>query len=698
MSLTTKVRTVGRGKVALALAGLAAAAVALTGCGGSSSSGASSSKSASAPASHAASVGNPPPEWAANADAWPAHNYDLSNARATTQTPINSKTVSNLKVKWRFALKGASVFGVYSSTPIVLNGTVYLQDLNSNVYALDRSTGKLKWRHVFNKPSEGPNGVAYGYGRIYGATATSAFALNAQNGKLVWSRKLTRNGNEGIDMTPQLYDNTVLISTVPGNASSFYAGNGDGIVWALDAASGKPNWKFNTIKDGARLFGNPKVNSGGGLWYPPAVDSKGRVFLSIANPGPLYGTPKFPDGSSRPGRNLYTDSIVALNGQTGKLIWFQQAIAHDTRDYDLMIPAITATLPINGVQTEVVLVAGKMGKAYAYRADNGKRLWTRPVGRHLHDTGPLPRKPEDIFPGDLGGVETPMAFAANRLFVPWADLHAVASATGQKGGFNFRKGRGGLAAIDAATGKIVWQHKLQSMDFGAATVANDVVFTSDYAGTIYAYDTQSGKTLWTKKAPAGINSFPAIDGDTLLTAASTTGFDKKPQFQLIAYSLNAPAGGAKTQVPPASKPSPSVSAPSSAKRTTVQVKGGEFFFRLSTKSAKKPGKVTFVFENIGHVLHDFKINGKKTPLIQPGKTAKLVVTFKKKGKYRYLCTVPGHAEAGMKGVFTVGTAKAPAAPKPPPPPQPQPNPIPQNNGGDHDSDNNGGPSDGDGGV
>jgi uncharacterized cupredoxin-like copper-binding protein len=87
--------------------------------------------------------------------------------------------------------------------------------------------------------------------------------------------------------------------------------------------------------------------------------------------------------------------------------------------------------------------------------------------------------------------------------------------------------------------------------------------------------------------------------------------------------------------------------------TTAQVKGGEFFFRLSTKSISKPGKVTFVFKNIGHVLHDFKINGKKTPLTSPGKTARLVVTFKKKGKFPYLCTVPGHAAAGMKGVFTV---------------------------------------------
>ena len=91
----------------------------------------------------------------------------------------------------------------------------------------------------------------------------------------------------------------------------------------------------------------------------------------------------------------------------------------------------------------------------------------------------------------------------------------------------------------------------------------------------------------------------------------------------------------------------------SATATTVQVKGGEFFFRLSTRSIAKPGRVTFVFKNVGHVAHDFKINGKVTPLLQPGKTAKLVVTFKKKAKYRYLCTVPGHAAAGMKGIVTV---------------------------------------------
>jgi glucose dehydrogenase len=291
-----------------------------------------------------------------------------------------------------------------------------------------------------------------------------------------------------------------------------------------------------------QTWGNPKINSGGGLWYPPAVDSQGRVFISVANPAPLYGTKRFPNGSSRPGPDLYTSSIVALDGRTGKRLWFRQTVRHDVRDYDLQIPAILTSAGIGGIPTEIVLVAGKMGKVFAYRAADGKPLWTRSVGKHQNDTGPLPRKLVTVFPGDLGGVETPMALASGRLFVPWVDFPVHARAQGLPGGLagslkNFRVGRGGFTAFDAASGRRLWERKLPSMDFGAATVANDVVFTSTYAGRIYAFDTQTGKTLWTKAAPAGINSFPAVDGDTLLVGAGTTGFHKKPKFQLIAYSL-----------------------------------------------------------------------------------------------------------------------------------------------------------------
>jgi glucose dehydrogenase len=129
MSFANKIRTGRRGALVLTVLGALGVTVVLAGCGSSSSkSGTSSSK-----ASHAAAVGQPPPESAANADAWPAHNHDLSNTRATTQTPTNSKTVSKLKVKWTFKFPYIGQFGAYTSNPIVLNGVVYIEDPDSNV-------------------------------------------------------------------------------------------------------------------------------------------------------------------------------------------------------------------------------------------------------------------------------------------------------------------------------------------------------------------------------------------------------------------------------------------------------------------------------------------------------------------------------------------------------------------------------------
>jgi len=163
------------------------------------------------------------------------------------------------------------------------------------------------------------------------------------------------------------------------------------------------------------------------------------------------------------------------------------------------------------------------------------------------------------------------------------------------------------------------------------------VFTSTYDGTIYAFDTKTGKTAWTKKAPAGINSFPAIDRDTLLIGAGAPGFSKHPDFGLVAYRLGSGSGATS----------------GGSKNATVQVQGGEYFFKLSAKSLARPGTATFVFKNVGHTVHDFSIGGKVTPLLQPGQTARLTVTFTKAGSYQYLCTVGGHAQLGMEGTFTV---------------------------------------------
>ena len=455
-------------------------------------------------------------------------------------------------MKWTFAFKGASVFGIFASTPIVLNGTVYLQDLNSNVYALDRSTGKLKWKHAFNEPSEGPNGVSYGYGHIYGATATRAFALDPETGSVLWTRKLVRNKNEGIDMTPQLYDNTVLVSTVPGNTKRFYSGHGDGIVWALDPATGKPKWKFNTLATGAKLWGHPERQQRRRPLVPTRRGQPGARLHLCRQPGAALRHQEFPNGSSRHGPNRYTNSLVVLDGQTGKLLWFRQVLPHDVRDYDLNIPAILATVPIDGEPTEVAMVAGKMGKVYAYRAADGKHLWTRSVGKHKNDIGRLPRKFAEIFPGDLGGVETPMAFADDRLFVPWLDLGTRARASGlpsgSAGALDLTKGRGGFTAVDPARGSVLWRRKLSSPNFGGATVANDVVFTSDYAGTTYAFDTADRQDALDGEG-AGRHQLLPRDrrGHRPGRRRHARDLKKNPKFQLVAYSLPEPTERARAR-------------------------------------------------------------------------------------------------------------------------------------------------------
>ncbi|MGC1184588.1 MAG: PQQ-binding-like beta-propeller repeat protein [Candidatus Dormiibacterota bacterium] len=482
-----------------------------------------------------------PPEIAANAaTGWPSHNYDLSNSRADLSTDINASNVATLKQKWAFKLSYDGAYGAFTTNPIVLDGYVYFENPDSDVFALSENTGKLVWEHKYSSvtPSGGPNGVAIGYGLLFGATESSAFALNAKTGRQVWIHKLSGNKKEGIDMAPQLYSGKVLISTVPGSSQNFYQGDAYGIVYALNAETGHTIWSFSTVQGGAKLWGDPKENGGGGAWYPPAVDSSGRVFIGIGNPSPVYGTPNDPNAKSRPGPDLYTDSLVALNGNSGKLLWYQQVTPHDVRDYDFQISPIITTEEIDGVQTEVVIGAGKSGKVIAFRADNGQRLWTLNIGEHnQNEYGPLPAKPVTYCPGSVGGVETPMAETGTTLYVPWVDWCFKADAKGVTG--YGKSTSGGLAAVNTITGAIEWKHVFTTFPLGAATIANNVVFTSTVKGEVYGMSTVDGSVLWSTQMTAGINSYPAVTKDMLIIGAGlpTKASQKKPNAEIVAYSL-----------------------------------------------------------------------------------------------------------------------------------------------------------------
>jgi outer membrane protein assembly factor BamB len=489
-------------------AGIAVVAVsALAGCGGGSGSG---------PAHDATG-------------SWPAPNGDLANTR-NVASAIDAATVARLRVAWRVPIVAEAG---YAATPVVAGGVLYTQDLGSNVYAIDLRSGKLRWLKRYDEDDIGPNGVALGDGRVYGTTRTLAFALDAKTGRELWRRPLT-SPVEAIDMAPGFADGTVYVSTAAGVAGSI------GTLYALDAATGHPRWHWDSIP--RSLWGHPEINYGGGLWHPPAVDAQGDLYLAVANPLPFPGTPRYPWGSSRPGPNRWTNSLVKLRARNGAFVWGRQVLPHDIYDWDLQGPAILT----RAGGRSLAVVGGKMGFVYAFDAGSGALVWRRAVGRHNgHDRdnllamrgGTALRTGVPLLPGWHGGIETQMALGAGTVFVPVNDVSVVwHSQTRVTEAEQVTQGRGELVALDAASGRVRWDRKLPQSPYGAATVTNDVVFTTTFDGTVWAVDARSGRVLWHARLHAATNAPVAVAGSTAITAASLPLAEGQPR-EIVAYRL-----------------------------------------------------------------------------------------------------------------------------------------------------------------
>jgi glucose dehydrogenase len=327
----------------------------------------------------------------------------------------------------------------------------------------------------------------------------------------------------------------VYVSTVPGVSNeNFYKGGSTGVIFALDQKTGKVIWSFDTV-DSKDIWGNAQVNSGGGAWYPPAIDTaKNILYWGIGNPAPWPGTVQFPNGTSRPGNNLYTNSLVALDQKTGKLLWYNQVLPHDLFDFDLQASPILATLKQSGTDREMVFGAGKMGKVYAFDKNSGSKIWETSVGTHLNDNlKVLPKGITKVSPGPLGGVETLMAYSDGMIYVPVVNMEVDYSPSEFIAkSFVLGSAKGELVALDAITGKILWSKAFNSMNVGSATVVNDLVFTSTFDGKIYAFDKKTGVKIWEYQADGGINGWPAVKGDTIVFPV---GMGKNPA--LIALKL-----------------------------------------------------------------------------------------------------------------------------------------------------------------
>lgn len=492
-----------------------------------------------------------PPELADYAADWPAPHGSLLAHRAAMASPIDSSTIDRLEVAWRFPIAAVGGYGAVTAIPLIVGDTIYLQDMESNVFALDRESGGVRWQHDYASVTAGPNGVAIGYGMIFGSLGIipDVFALDAATGKEIWRVKLSANPAEFIFMQPIVYDNVVYIGTSPGA----YVGGTRGILFALDAKTGVVLWQWDTTTD--NLWGQARVNAGGGVWYPPSIDEQGNIYFGTGNPAPWPELATAPDEGTRPGPNLYTSSMVSLDTTTGAVRWYVQAKPHDQLDHDFQHTPVLATVTIDGQAVPLAIGAGKTGTVIAANAETGEELWRVSVGEHneFGDGAELPEPsatPVSVLPGPLGGVLTPLAFAGETVYVPVVNLPVTYSDTAFD--VDLTMATGAMVALNASNGSLRWQTEAPTFFAAGATVANDVVFGGGLDGILRGFDAASGLEVWHYQTGAGLNAPLAIAGDLLLVPAGgpflpTADPPPASQNELIAFRLG--AAGDATPVP-----------------------------------------------------------------------------------------------------------------------------------------------------
>ena len=497
------------------------------------------------------SSGQPQPTTSAFAGAatpsgtWAYPNGDAGNTRDAAGSAITAANVGSLREAWAFHITGTAAAGVHgagalAANPVVVAGTVYLQDLDANVYAISLATGKLRWEHTVNVPEAtgpGPDGVAVANGVVYGDTPSSAFALNASTGAVIWSNSgLLGSGQGTFEIQPTVADGRVYL------ASAYGSGPGGGVLMALDAASGKLAWRFNTLV-GNDAPGVAALGLGsGGAWQTPLVGSDGSVTFGIGNPYQSIG-----EAITHPARQLYTDSELNLDAATGKLRWYYQAVPNDFMDHDMQASPIAAE--VGG--RPAVIGSGKMGIVYAMNASTGALLWKTPVGVHngTDDAGLLLlehkltiKLPYTWEPGSLGGVLTNLAVADGSVYAAAINVALKSTTMSSVDGDASGGGAAGgdVVALNLATGAVEWSTTVSSLPVGAATVSNDLVFTTLFNGTLIALNRSTGAIVFQRKLPTTTNAPLAVFGNTVLVAAggpetSAKGGGGDPQ--LVAYTV-----------------------------------------------------------------------------------------------------------------------------------------------------------------
>lgn len=507
-------------------------------------------------------------------------NGNYGQTRYYPAQQINRETVQDLVKAWSFK---TDVKETMETTPIVVNGVMYVTTAFNHVYALNAKTGKELWEY---KHKMGPittyccgpnNRGVFPYGNMVylGTLDAKLVALNAKTGKQVWETQIA-DPELGYSetMAPTVVDGKVLIGTNGGEYGI------RGFVKAFDAKTGALLWTFHTtVKDSSGVWneydatgrslhrdiaaekaayqknGDPYKTLGGGVWQNMSIDrSNGRVYFVVGNPSPdLYG-------AIRPGDNLYTDSMVSIDLETGKYVCHFQYVPHDLWDVDAVSPTVlTMVKDNNGNMVKGVLHGGKTGYVYVNRASDCSLIrYSEPmVSQKGRWSLPTPEG-TPMLPGANGGVEwSPMAVDPNQHLVYAINLHQpmnyFVSEDPYPGGKLWLGGAfkviasqqqwGNVTAVDYNTGKIAWKVKTsQPMIGGILATGGGLAFTGEGNGLFKAYNSTSGEVMWQYQAAAGVNAPPAsynVGGTQYIAVAAggNTQLDYKRGNEIIAFKL-----------------------------------------------------------------------------------------------------------------------------------------------------------------
>jgi alcohol dehydrogenase (cytochrome c) len=514
---------------------------------------------------------------------WLHSNMAYSNSRYHPADDIDTHNVSRLRPAYIFQ---TAVMESMETAPIVANGVMYVTTSYNHLYALDAATGKEYWhyKHKMGPVTTyccGPNnrGIAIYRDVVYMATLDAKLvALDAKAGRVLWEVQIADPEKGYSDtMAPVVVGDKVLVGTNGGEYGI------RGFLKAFDSRVGTLLWTFNTIPDrgqegvwaindatGRNMMRDiPKEKEllaqgggdfyqtlGGGVWMTPAIDRKTKtVYFVVGNPSPdLYG-------DIRPGDNLYTDSIVAIDLDTGAYKAHFQYIAHDVWDLDAVSPVIlTEAKDKDGKTIPVAIHGGKTGHVYVHRRDDLSLIRFSDAMIPQENMWVLPT-PEGarMLPGANGGVEwSPMAINPKLHMAYAANLHQPMTyhveASEYPGGSKLwlggafkviptEKQWGRLSAVNLDTGKIAWQQDTpQPLIGGVLATAGGLVFNGEGNGEFAAYDARTGKKLWSFQCGAGVNapatSFMVGRKQYIAVAAGgNTQLDFKRGNSIIVFSL-----------------------------------------------------------------------------------------------------------------------------------------------------------------